>query len=52
MVLKKASCFSANNDSVYLRLLAAEFCHDGRQARDQRQLFYLFNLEKSHGGIN
>jgi hypothetical protein len=29
MVLKKGSLFSANSDSVWLRLSAAEGCHDG-----------------------
>jgi hypothetical protein len=42
MVLKKGSLFSANSDSVWPRLSAAEV---GRQTGDQSQLFYLFNLE-------
>ena len=45
MVLKKGSLFSANSDSVWLRLSAAEVAMMGRQTGDQSQLFYLFNLE-------
>ena len=46
MVLKKGSLFSANSDSVWLRLSAAEVAMMGRQTGDQSQLFYLFNLER------
>jgi hypothetical protein len=45
MVLKKGSLFSANSDSVWLRLSSAEVAMMGRQTGDQSQLFYLFNLE-------